>query len=159
MSETWVPDLQMWGPERQKALYECRKQLDAWALTMPDVEPLVIHFGLNDFWRVGEIEFWIVNEEKAGYCGKFLFVFDKQTCPCHHHELKHETFFVVKGKVKMEINGAEHIMTEGDRLIMPTGTRHSFTGVRNALLLEVSMPSSLNDNFFADKQIGKDGVI
>ena len=39
------------------------------------------------------IENWVVNEEDEGYCGKFLFVFDGQMCPCHYHPFKHDTCF------------------------------------------------------------------
>ena len=59
----------------------------------------------------------------------------------------------------MKISGRARIMKQGERLVMKPGTEHSFTGVGNALLLEVSMPSSLDDNFFADKRIGRDGII
>jgi len=123
------------------------------------VEPLPLHFGLHDFYTIGETEFWIANEEAAGYCGKFLFVFDGQTCPYHRHQVKHETFFVVKGRVRMRIDDDVRELSEGDVLPMAPGTGHSFTGIGDALLLEASMPCMLQDNFFEDKRIGKDGVI
>lgn len=126
---------------------------------MPDVEPLPLHFGLNNFMVTGETEFWIANEEKNGYCGKFLFVFDNQACPYHRHNIKHETFFIVKGSVRMRTSDGERVMNEGDSLAMPPGIGHSFTGIGNALILEVSMPSILQDNFFEDKNIGDNGVI
>ena len=50
-------------------------------------------------------------------------------------------------------------MPEGASLTIPPGTGHSFTGVGPALLLEVSMPSVIGDNFFEDTLIGKGGVI
>ncbi len=65
---------------------------------MPPGEPLVLDFGLGRFDEIGEIEFWVANEETHGYCGKFLFVADGQTCPYHRHDRKHETFFVLKGQ-------------------------------------------------------------
>jgi mannose-6-phosphate isomerase-like protein (cupin superfamily) len=159
MGDTWIPDMQVWGEEREEALADFQAQIDAWALKMPDVEPLVTQFGLHDFRNTGLIEYWIVNDAEAGYCGKFLFVFDGQTCPAHRHERKHETFFVVRGKVVMVLNDEERAMVEGDTLVMPPGTRHSFTGDGDALLLEVSMPSTLDDNFFDDRRIGRDGTI
>jgi N-acetylneuraminate synthase len=116
-------------------------------------------FGLGRFDEIGEIEYWVANEEGAGYCGKFLFVGDGQTCPYHAHDIKHETFFVLKGSVRMVIDGQERLLAEGDTLVMPPGQRHSFTGVGPALLLEVSMPSRRNDNFFENKAIGDEGVI
>jgi quercetin dioxygenase-like cupin family protein len=140
-------------------LAHCRDTIRGWGLTMPDVEPLALDFGLGKFDEIGEIEFWVANEEEAGYCGKFLFVADGQTCPYHRHDVKHETFFVMKGAVRMVVDGEEKILREGDTLVMSPGQRHSFTGVGPALLLEVSMPSTRQDNFFADPAIGDHGVI
>ena len=118
-----------------------------------------VELGLGKFGEIGEIEFWVANEEAYGYCGKFLFVADGRTCPYHKHEIKHETFFVMKGKVRMVIDGEDKILSEGDTLVMPPGQHHAFTGIGPALLLEVSMPSIRQDNFFADKRIGADCVI
>lgn len=147
------------GPPREAALDGCRAQLAAWGLTMPDVTPIVFHFGLGEFDRFGLIEYWIANEQDAGYCGKFLFVFDGQTCPAHKHARKHETFFVVRGAVSMVVDGRTVVRREGDRLAMPPGVEHSFTGAGPALLLEVSTPCLLQDNFFADRRVGEAGTI
>jgi quercetin dioxygenase-like cupin family protein len=147
------------GAARQEALDRCLATIRGWGLTMPAVEPLVLDFGLGRFDEIGEIEFWIANEDEHGYCGKFLFVADGQTCPYHRHGRKHETFFILKGRVRMVVDGQERILSEGDRLVMPPGQRHAFTGLGPALLLEVSMPSIRQDNFFADKGIGEEGVI
>jgi len=150
---------QVLGERRSQALESCLNTIRGWGLTMPDVEPLVLDFGLGRFDEIGEIEFWVANEEEAGYCGKFLFVADGQTCPYHRHIKKHETFFVMKGAVRMVVGGEERVLHEGDVLVMPPGQRHSFTGIGPALLLEVSMPSVRQDNLFADRVIGDDGVI
>lgn len=152
-------NVELQGTEREEALGEITAQLRAWGITMPDVTPLPLHFGLHRFREVGETEFWIANETEHGYCGKFLFVFDGQTCPFHHHAVKHETFFVLKGHIRMRVGEETREMVEGDLLAMPPGVGHSFTGVGPALILEASMPSMLRDNFFADKAIGEDGVI
>jgi len=125
---------------------------------MPDVEPLILDLGLGRFEEIGDSEFWVANEKELGYCGKFLFMFDGQTCPRHHHKMKHETFFIVKGRIRMRMGEDEFIMTEGDVVPMPQDTYHSFTGLGNALILEVSMPSVRMDNFFHNKDIGQDGV-
>jgi mannose-6-phosphate isomerase-like protein (cupin superfamily) len=130
---------------------------------MPAVEPLVLDFGLGRFAEIGEIEFWVANEAEAGYCGKFLFVDDGQTCPAHQHAVKHETFYVVKGHVRMLVDDGQEerelIMDQGDVLPMPTGTRHRFTGIGPALVLEVSMPSIRQDSFFDNKEIADGGVL
>jgi quercetin dioxygenase-like cupin family protein len=158
MTEDDFP-FQVHGPARTEALSRCRSTVADWGLTMPAVEPLVLDFGLGRFGEIGEIEFWVANEEAHGYCGKFLFVADGQTCPYHRHDHKHETFFVLKGRVRVVVDEQEKVLGEGEILVMPPGQRHSFTGIGPALLLEVSMPSTRQDNFFADTGIGENGVI
>ena len=147
------------GQEREQALGEIHAQIERWGLTLPDAEPLPLDFGLGDFRTTGETEWWIANEEDAGYCGKFLFVFDGQTCPWHEHRVKHETFFVVKGSISMRTAEGTLTLNQGDTLVMPPGSPHEFTGIGPALVLEVSMPSIVGDSFFEDKRIGEGGVI
>ncbi len=126
---------------------------------MPRGTTLALDFGLQRFAQIGETEVWIANDRSAGYCGKFVYVMDGQTCPYHHHGMKHETFYVLKGAMRMKMGGDEFIMREGDVMPMPPGVDHSFTGVGPCLILEVSLPSILRDNFFENKAIGDNGVI
>lgn len=143
-------NLQLQGKVRDEALEQFSTQLAKWGVKMPPVEPLVLDFGKGEFYRIGLIEYWIANEIGAGYCAKYLFLFDGQQCPCHGHKQKHETFFVVHGKVRMIVDGEKQTMTEGDVLAMPAGKEHSFTGIGNALVLEVSTPCLVSDNQFQD---------
>jgi len=152
-------DYQIWGEERKEALKRSKEIIECWGIKMPLVEPQVLDLRLGNFYKVGLIEYWIANNEKEGYCGKFLFVFDHQTCPYHHHNFKHETFFILKGKVKMIIDGKETIKKEGDVLTMGQVTDHSFTGIGPALLLEISKPCQPNDNIFENKKIGENGIL
>ena len=151
--------LELQGEERDRVLQAIRAQVAAWGLSMPEAPPIPLHFGLNRFSEIGETEFWIANEQEHGYCGKFLFLFDGQTCPYHRHRQKHETFYVVNGSIRMRVGESDRLLQQGDVLAMPPGAGHSFTGLGPALVLEVSMPTLLHDNFFADNQIGNDGVI
>jgi D-lyxose ketol-isomerase len=146
-------DIAMKGPAADRALADFRRQIEAWNVALPPVEPLVLDFGLGNFPNVGLIEYWIANEMQAGYCGKYLFVFDGQTCPLHRHRVKHETFFIVKGRVAMEYDGARREMGEGQVLPVTPGKTHSFTGIGPALLLELSMPCQVDDNYFDDPEI------
>ena len=150
-------ELTLHGPEASEALAAMRAQLAAWGLVMPAVEPLVLDFGLGEFPHVGLIETWLANEIEAGYCGKCLFVADGQTCPTHHHRQKHETFFVVKGRVAMTLDGVARAMAEGELLAVPPGVAHRFTGVGPALLLELSTPCVIDDNFFENQDISIGG--
>mgnify|MGYP001190335151 CR=1 FL=1 len=141
------------GPQAERALKAFGQQMAAWNLSPPPSQPLVLDFGLADFEHVGLIEYWIANEVQAGYCGKYLFVFDGQTCPMHRHREKHETFFLVKGRVRMVYDGVEREMREGDVLPVDRWKYHSFTGIGPALLLELSMPCQVDDNYFENRSI------
>lgn len=145
--------LAMTGAVRDAALAAFRQQIQEWQVALPSVEPLVLDFGLGDFARAGLVEYWIANETAAGYCGKYLFVFDGQSCPRHRHMTKHETFFVVKGCVRIHGDGPDLHLVPGDVLPVPPGVLHGFTGCGPALLLELSMPCRIEDNVFADPRI------
>jgi quercetin dioxygenase-like cupin family protein len=147
--------LSLQGEERQKALHKIHETVAAWGLQLPDVIPDPLHFGYDDFYRIGETEFNINNNVKEGYCGKFMFLFAGQTCPMHHHRIKHETFFVVKGKVDMELAGQRFLLQQGDRLIVDQFAKHRFTALENSLILESSKPDLVDDSIFEDALINR----
>lgn len=138
---------------QEEALPRFEAQIRAWDIALPQVPPLVLDFGLGDFYQTGLIEFWIANEMDAGYCAKYLFVFDGQTCPMHRHKEKHETFFLVKGALDVVLSGKSLRMNPGDVLPIDPWNYHAFTGAGPALLLEVSKPCVIDDNYFEDTRI------
>lgn len=146
-------NIELCGEAREKTLEEFNRQMKQWDMAMPHVTPYVLDFELGDFKRIGLIEYWIANEKAAGYCGKYLFVFDSQTCPAHSHREKHETFFVVHGSVRISYDDKEQIMSAGDTLVMDVNVTHSFIGIGPALLLEISKPCIVSDNYFVNTKI------
>jgi mannose-6-phosphate isomerase-like protein (cupin superfamily) len=150
-----IAELELVGREKEEALMRCRQSYDAWGLTLPDVPSVPFHFGLHDFYKIGEIEFDINNNVQEGYCGKFIFIFKGQTCPMHYHKIKHETFYLVKGRVEMEAAGETIVMKQGDIKIMPQNTKHRFTGLANSLILECSKPDIMSDSIFDDGRISE----
>jgi mannose-6-phosphate isomerase-like protein (cupin superfamily) len=146
-------DIAIQGSVAERATSAFRRQMDFWGVAMPPTQLLVLDFGLGDFQRTGLIECWIANEVEAGYCGKYLFVFDGQTCPAHSHRKKHETFCIVKGRVCMVVDGAAREMGDGEVAVMPPGRLHSFSGIGPALLLELSTPCLIDDNYFENSAI------
>lgn len=156
----WTLNFEITGEEREAALNKAADILRGWNLTMPPVEPLTIHFGLNDFYRIGEIEYWIVNDTMNNYCGKFLFLFEGQRCPLHYHKMKDETFFIVRGTVAMDLDDKVLTLHEGAVLKVAPGQKHTFAAQGGAaLVLEVSLPSISGDNIFDDARIGNGGVL
>lgn len=141
--------------DKKEIMRKAKKVIDGWGLKMPnEYPPLLLDFGMGDFSKTGHIEYVIVNDEKNGYCGKFIFMFRGQTCPAHCHRKKHETFMVVKGAITMRMNGKVIKMKQGQVLKMPQKNLHSFTAEKDSLILEVSLPSIKKDNFFENKKIG-----
>jgi mannose-6-phosphate isomerase-like protein (cupin superfamily) len=141
------------GRLHRDAVAALRRQMRAWGIAPPPSPPLVWDFGLGEFPRTGLIELWVCNERKAGYCAKYLFCFDGQTCPEHRHRVKAETFLVLKGRFRVRCGGRARILTPGDTLFIPAGRWHSFTAIGPSLLLEVSMPCTGADNAFRDRRI------
>jgi quercetin dioxygenase-like cupin family protein len=74
-------------------------------------------------------------------------------CPMHHHRIKHETFYLVKGTVEMEAEGEVAIMKQGDIRVMTQNTPHRFTGLKDSLILECSKPDIMSDSIFEDERI------
>ena len=147
--------LSLQGKERGEALNKIHKVVDSWHLKLPDVPPDPLHFGYNDFYRIGETEFNVNNNIKEGYCGKFMFMFKGQNCPMHHHNIKHETFFLVKGQIEMELSGEKFVMEQGDIRIVNQTAKHTFTALEDSLILECSKPDLVDDSIFEDQKINK----
>ncbi len=143
------------GKEREDALRRIHAVVASWGLKLPDTTPDPLHFGLGDFARIGETEFNVNNNVEQGYCGKFMFLFSGQTCPMHHHRVKHETFFVVKGRIEMALGGKVFTMDLGDTCVVDQNMHHRFTALEDSLVLESSKPDLVEDSIFDDPRINR----
>lgn len=76
------------------------------------------------------------------YCAKILVVTPGYTCSLHRHAIKTETFFVLEGRLGVQVGYTnEHeVKTVGDCIHLPPGTFHRFWCANNnhAVFLEVS---------------------
>ena len=150
-----ISKIALQGEEKNQVLNSIKNVVATWNLKLPEVEADALHFGYNDFSRIGETEFNINNNVAEGYCGKFMFMFKGQTCPMHHHRIKHETFFIVKGQVDMTLGGKNYILNQGDRLIVDQTVKHKFTALTDCLILESSKPDLVDDSIFDDQEINR----
>ncbi len=101
-------------------------------------EPIQIH---PKVW--GE-EHWIVNKE---YCGKKLVLRKGYRCSIHWHEKKDEVFYIVSGKVLMEVNGEAKVMVPGDKQYIAPGDKHRFTGIEHSEIMEFSTHHQEDDSY------------
>ena len=97
-------------------------------------------------------ELWIHND--ADYCGKELVLYRDKKCSIHYHKIKKETFYIVTGRMLVELYdrpfevencdlsgtiqellGMDLLSTKsvemgtGDSLVIEPGTPHRFIGI------------------------------
>lgn len=114
------------------------------------------HYGLEKFEKFGMCMITILNSK---YCKKLLFILNKQSHPAQYHNKKQETFFVLYGRVKIEIKRnkkvIKKILNEGDLITIFPKDIHSFVGMSKdgCVIEELSTKSFSNDSFYLDKEI------
>jgi mannose-6-phosphate isomerase-like protein (cupin superfamily) len=95
-------------------------------------------------------EVWLENNEL--YCGKILHCFkDKWSSQgkYHYHKIKDETFYVLKGKVILDINGWHHYLNKGDKIRIQPNTKHRFISkVKESEILEISTHHEDSDSYY-----------
>jgi quercetin dioxygenase-like cupin family protein len=155
LADAAVARISLQGKQREETLAKIHQKVATWGLKLPDVPPDPLHFGYHDFAKIGETEFNVNNNVAEGYCGKFMFQFAGQTCPMHHHALKHETFFIVKGRVSMTLEGKTTVLEQGDTMIVNRFAKHAFTALEDSLILECSKPDLVEDSIFEDDVVNK----
>src|SRR3989344_2886378 len=89
-------------------------------------------------------EHWIVNRE---YCGKKLVLKKDHHCSYHMHNVKDETFYVIKGKVLLEMNDNKKILVPGNSILIPPKTFHRFTGIEDSEIIEFSTTHMESDSY------------
>ena len=90
-------------------------------------------------------ELWIANNDK--YCGKILTLKKGFRCSVHYHKNKHETFYILKGKVLMELGDEKKIMNPGDIQVVEQNQKHRFTGLEDSEIIEFSTHHEESDSY------------
>ncbi|HVG92974.1 MAG TPA: cupin domain-containing protein [Planctomycetota bacterium] len=93
-------------------------------------------------------EHWIVN---GSYCGKKLVLRRGHRCSLHYHKVKDEVFYVIQGKVLLEVGGDELILEPGDHRHVAPGTVHRFTGIDDSEIIEFSTHHEDSDSYRVEK--------
>jgi len=79
-------------------------------------------------------EEWIANCKE--YCGKLLYINLGGQSSVHYHKNKKETFYCLMGNVIFTVDGQEFDLKEP--ITIEPNTPHSFLGINQAVILEVS---------------------
>jgi len=95
--------------------------------------------------KVWGSELWLVNTEK--YCGKILTLKEGYCCSKHYHKLKDETFYILEGSVRMEVNDTVKNMIAGESVHIPPNTVHRFIGLKDSKIIEISTQHFDEDSY------------
>ena len=94
-------------------------------------------------------EEWFFNSE--AYCMKKLVVNQRGRVSEHYHKNKHETFTLLNGLLYMDLSGnageGHMIMRPGHTLPLIPGTKHSFTGLTDCVIIESSSYHEDEDSY------------
>lgn len=110
------------------------------------------HFGIERFDAYGLTMVTVVNR---GYCKKLIVVLPGQRHPEQFHKLKEETFHVLHGELKLQLDGEERICGPGAVVTIAPGVRHAFESDTGAVFEEISSTHFVNDSFYTDEAINE----
>ncbi|MDJ1502574.1 N-acetylneuraminate synthase family protein [Xanthocytophaga agilis] len=108
------------------------------------------HYGLENFATTGCLIVNIINRE---YCKKLIVVLPGQSHPSHKHKKKEETFQLLYGDLKAQLEDRQYILKPGDQLLVERETWHSFSSEKGAIFEEISTTHFRNDSFYEDESI------
>lgn len=97
--------------------------------------------------KVWGSEEWVTNNDK--YCGKILNLNQGFRCSIHYHKEKHETFYLLSGRVLMEMGNdlTRRVLQVGDSQVVEPLQKHRFTGLENSRIIEFSTHHDDNDSY------------
>jgi quercetin dioxygenase-like cupin family protein len=73
------------------------------------------------------------------YCGKILVLKAFAKGSLHFHKWKEETFYILKGRVLLEIDGDKTVGVPRQAFLIKPGQKHRFTGLADSEIIEFSM--------------------
>ena len=89
-------------------------------------------------------EHWLVNRE---YCGKRLLLKEGFRCSRHFHKIKHETFYLLSGRVLLELGEETMLLEPGAVVEITPGAVHRFTGLAASEIIEFSTHHMDEDSY------------
>jgi mannose-6-phosphate isomerase-like protein (cupin superfamily) len=89
-------------------------------------------------------EHWIVNRD---YCGKKLVLKRGFRCSLHYHKVKDEVFYVIVGRVLLEVDGERRVLVPGDHQRIAPGELHRFSGLEDSEIIEFSTHHEDSDSY------------
>ena len=101
--------------------------------------------------KVWGYEDWIINTPL--YCSKILYLNKGWRCSLHYHKEKDETFYLLEGRVFLELesdrdfDNMTQVMKIGDTTRVHPFLLHRFTGLMDSKILEISTQHFDEDSY------------
>ena len=135
----------------EKILSETRTLVNSAGLVLgPDKDVEISHhYGIESFDKFGAILIPIINRE---YAKKIVVMKENQTHPEHFHKKKEETFIIITGILKVELNEEQKVLNPGDVLLIPRNSKHLMTALTDCVFEEISSTNFSDDSFYSDSQ-------
>ncbi len=115
-----------------------------------------IEIGLPEVYEKGwGREIWFANNDR--YCGKILEFHAGAEFSMHYHMLKHETFYILEGKIELRmfnLKKAEEyndIIGDGRLVTIPAGQPHKIIALTKTRIIEVSTTHYESDSYRIQK--------
>jgi N-acetylneuraminate synthase len=121
-------------------------------ITPDDEVEISAHYGLEKFEEIGCL---IINKINREYCKKIIVQLSNQKHPVHHHVSKEETFELLYGDCKLNLNGKDIELEVGKPILIRRGVNHSFLSKGGCVIEEISTTHYLNDSKYDDININK----
>ncbi|MAH46885.1 hypothetical protein CMI37_13730 [Candidatus Pacearchaeota archaeon] len=99
-------------------------------------------------------EIWMANNKKENYCGKILYIKKGHSTSMHFHANKHETFYMLEGKLEIDILDTQNIkkhtkiLQEGDVFVLDRLVPHMLKASKSDVkFVEISTYHEEEDSY------------
>jgi N-acetylneuraminate synthase len=136
----------------KKAVHEVKAMLNLAGIELgPEFEVEYSHHeGVENFKKTGVVIINCINRE---YCKKILVQLPGQSHPWHFHRRKEETFQVLWGEMKAEIDGRVKTLRPGDTALVLPGVWHRFWTETGVIFEEISTTHYNDDSVYKAPEI------
>ncbi len=113
------------------------------------------HYGIKKFKKYGVFMVTFINNL---YCKKIIALLPGQKNPKHRHFKKKETFIILRGNLKLNLNDINYNLLPGSIITINRGDWHSFHSEDGCLFEEISTEHIVGDSEYKDKNISIDSI-
>lgn len=108
------------------------------------------HRGVERFFETGAV---LIECVRRAYVKKIIVQLPGQVHPEHFHRHKEETFQVLHGELRVQLDDREHVLQPGETLLIQPGVFHGFSTTTGVVFEELSTRGEPGDSVYRDPDI------